>query len=223
MYDALLRLFKRPWFYYGMRAVYGFFNGLIWGRRVHDIEHVPLEGGVVLAANHTSTFDPPTIGSVLPRSVSFMAKKELFRNGFLNLVFRGVRAFPVDRKRSDVTAIKEALRRLEADDMVGVFIEGTRTRGAVEALDGAAFLAQRANVPILPAAIWREGRRFHIRFGEPFMVPGRDRAAMYEATAMTVRRINEMVPASYALRAPDRSLEDARPPSATPPADPPIR
>lgn len=216
MYAAVLRFFTRPWFFHFMRSTYGFFVSLIWGVKVYDRDKIPLEGGIVLAANHTTTFDPPTIGSKLPRSVSFMAKKELFSTKFLNLVFRGIRAFPVDRQRNDVSAVKEALRRLKNDDMVGVFIEGTRTRGAVAALDGASYLAQRAGVPILPVAIWRVGRSFHIRFGDPFEVDGKGRAAMQEATATTVRRINEMLPESYALMAPAR--EEAETGSSPKPA-----
>lgn len=204
MYAALLRWVTRPWFYYTARTAYFLVARLLWGIRAEGKENVPREGGLVLAANHFSTYDPPTIGSLLPREVSFMAKKELFENRFLNLIFRGVHAFPVDRGRSDVSAIKEALRRLKADDAVGVFIQGTRNQGDVEALDGAAFLAQRANVPILPAAIWREGRRFEVRFGEPFEVAGKGRAAMYAATATTVHRINDLLPTSTVLLPPER-------------------
>lgn len=214
MYDALLRWVQRPWFFYTARTVYYLVARLLWGIHAEGREHVPRERGMVLAANHVSTFDPPTIGSLLPRPVSFMAKKELFENRFLNLIYRGVRAFPVDRGRSDVSAIKEALRRLKAGDAVGVFIQGTRNQGDVEALDGAAFLAQRAQVPILPAAIWREGRRFQVRFGEPFEVPGKDRAAMYAATAKTVERINDLLPTSMVLPPPSRDsspVADAAP------------
>lgn len=211
MYAALLRWVKRPWFYYTTRALYLFFARLLWGIRAEGAESVPREGGMVLAANHFSTFDPPTIGALLPRQVSFMAKKELFENRFLNLVYRGVHAFPVDRGRSDVSAIKEALRRLAADDAVGVFIQGTRNAGDVAALDGAAFLAQRAKVPIVPAAIWRDGRSFEVRFGEPFEVAGKGRAAMYQATATTVRRINDLLPTSKVLPPPERDAPAAAP------------
>lgn len=200
MYQALLRWTQRPWFFWTMRALYRFLARLIFGVRVHDRDKVPLEGGLIVAANHIGTLDPPALGTEVPRSISFMAKKELFENRFLNLVFRGVRAFPVDRKGNDVSAIKEALRRLRADDAIGIFIQGTRNKGDAEALDGAAFLAQRAGVPIQPAAIWREGRRFHIRFGDPFTVKGRDRASMRDATQTTMRRIFDLIPIGNELR-----------------------
>lgn len=200
MYEALLRWTQRPWFYYTLRAIYRVAARVVFGVRVEGRELVPTEGGLIIAANHIGTLDPPAMGTEVPRQISFMAKKELFQNPFLNLLFRGVRAFPIDRGGNDVSAIKEALRRLKADDAVGIFIQGTRNQGDADALDGAAFLAQRAGVPIQPAAIWREGRRFHIRFGEPFEVEGRDRASMHTATKMTMNRIYDLIPAGNALR-----------------------
>lgn len=194
MYQALVRFFQRPWFYWFARTVFRIGARLIWGVRSEGLELVPREGGLVVASNHIGTLDPPVVGTEVPRHISYMAKKELFEAKLPNLVFRGVDAFPIDRSRSDVSAVKEALRRLKAGDAIGIFIQGTRNRGDAEALDGAAFLAQRAKVPIQPAALWREGRRFRVRFGEPFLVPGRDREAMREATATTMRRINELLP-----------------------------
>ena len=204
MYDALVRWFQRPWFYPLAKAVFRIAARILWGIRVQDAHLVPREGPLIVASNHIGTLDPPVLGTEVPRHISYMAKKELFEKRLPNLVFRGVSAFPVDRGRSDVSAIKEALRRLKDGDAIGIFIQGTRNQGDAEALDGAAFLAQRAKAPIQPAAIWREGRRFHVRFGEPFMVEGRDRAAMREATATTMRRINDLLPEASALRPPER-------------------
>jgi len=223
MYPALVRFFQRPWFYPFAKTVFRIGARLIWGVRSEGRELVPREGGLVVASNHIGTLDPPVVGTEVPRHISYMAKKELFDAKLPNLVFRGVDAFPVDRTRSDVSAVKEALRRLKAGDAIGIFIQGTRNRGDAAALDGAAFLAQRAKVPIVPAALWREGRRFHVRFGEPFMVPGRDREAMREATATTMRRINELLPEEARMLPPaDDAAPPAEPvePSSEPEADP---
>jgi 1-acyl-sn-glycerol-3-phosphate acyltransferase len=214
MYDALVRLFQRPWFYWFARTVFRIGARLIWGVRSEGTDLVPREGGLIVASNHIGTLDPPVVGTEVPRHISYMAKKELFDEKLPNLVFRGVDAFPIDRSRSDVSAVKEALRRLKAGDAIGIFIQGTRNRGDAEALDGAAFLAQRAKVPIQPAALWREGRRFHVRFGEPFVVPGRDREAMREATATTMRRINELLPESERMLPPAEGATDPATPVA---------
>jgi 1-acyl-sn-glycerol-3-phosphate acyltransferase len=157
---------------------------MVYGLRVSGIEHVPLEGGCILGANHISAWDPIVVGMAFPREVHFMAKRELFRNPVLRRINHGLRAFPVDRSGNDIGAIKEALRRIQRGYAVGVFFEGTRNRGGeAQAQQGAAFLAQRGGVPLLPAAIWREGRGFCVKFGEPLLAAGRSRG---DAEALTV-------------------------------------
>ncbi len=194
MYGLLMRLVEHPWFFWTARALFLTFVRVFYGLRIEGREHVPREGPIVLASNHFSAWDPPVVGSCTPREISFMAKKELFENPVFRLAVRGLHAFPVDRSRNDLGAVKEALRRLKQDRAVGIFIQGTRTADSVEALDGAAFLALRTNAPLVPAAIWRDGRRFRVRFGEPFVVAGRDRAAMRRATAEAMRRILALLP-----------------------------
>jgi len=204
MYDSLMRLVQLPWFYWTVRTLFLTYAKVVLGLRTGGTDHVPQEGGLVVAVNHISALDPPVMGSALPREISFMAKKELFETRAMRLLARGLHAFPVDRSRNDVSAIKEALRRLKAGRAVGVFVQGTRNAGDAEALDGAAFLAQRAGVPLQPAAIWREGRRYRVQFGEPLVVPGKDREAIRAATATTVARINELLPSQKRLLPPER-------------------
>lgn len=199
----LLRLVEMPWFYWTVRWLFWGYASWVHDLRIEGTERVPREGGLVVAVNHISTLDPPMMGSAVPREISFMAKKELFEKDASMLLMRGLHAFPVDRSRSDVGAIKEAMRRLRAGRAIGVFVQGTRNTGDAEALDGAAFLAGRAGVPLLPAAIYREGRRFRVRFGEPFRVEGRGRVALAEATAETMTRINALLPSSTRMAPPD--------------------
>ena len=202
MIPVLLRIVEMPWFYWTIRWTFRGFSTLYYDLRIAGAERVPLRGGLVVAVNHISALDPPTMGAAVPREISFMAKKELFEKPAPMLLFRGLHAFPVDRSGGDVGAIKEAMRRLKAGRAVGVFVQGTRNAGDVAALDGAAFLAQRAGVPLQPAAIYRQGRRFRVRFGDPFVVPGRDRAAIREATHTTVGRINALLPSHTQIAMP---------------------
>jgi 1-acyl-sn-glycerol-3-phosphate acyltransferase len=199
MYELLLRWIQRPWFYWFARTLWLGIAKVVYGLRVEETQRVPRTGGLVMAVNHISALDPPMMGVSVPREISFMAKKELFEGKAMRLLVRGLHAFPVDRTRNDVSAIKEAMRRLKADRAIGVFVQGTRSAGDAEALDGAAYLAQRAGVPLQPAAVWREGRRFRVRFGEPFAVPGRDREAIRAATATAMGRINAMLPSGTEL------------------------
>lgn len=211
MMRVLLRLVEMQWFYATISWLYRNFATLWFGLRIEGVEHVPRDGGLVVAVNHISSLDPPTMGSAMPREISFMAKKELFERPASLLLMRGLHAFPIDRSRNDVGAIKEAMRRLKAGRVVGVFVQGTRNAGDIEALDGASFLATRAGVPLQPAGIFRDGRAFHVRFGEPFAVEGKGRAAMRATTTRTVHRINGLLPAEARIYLAGEAVESQGP------------
>lgn len=135
----------------------------------------------VLAANHYSHFDPPVIGAALGMRVRFLALDDLFAaNRLLDWLITGFGAIPTPRYRHPVRAVRTALAALDADEVVGVFPEATRVShwGIVPPKRGAAWLASRAGVPLVPVAIVGTGkvfglenrlRRFPIRvvFGEP--------------------------------------------------------
>lgn len=217
----LRRLLAGFWFYVTARFLFRLYAKVVHRLRTRGRERVPHEGGLVVAVNHFSTLDPPMMGVTMPREISFMAKKELFERPALRAFVEGLHAFPVDREGSDLAAIKEASRRLKAGRAVGVFVQGTRDSADAEALDGAAFLAQRTGVPLQPAAVWREGRRYVVAYGEPFEVTGRGKVAMREGTRETVARINALLPSSTHMIAPP-ALEPAGGEGAPPtPVDPP--
>jgi len=140
--------------------------------KVHGRENIPA-GGFILCSNHISWFDPPLVGCTLwKRKVYFMAKEELFSNRLFSLVLRKLNAFPVKRDRADRRAIQYALALLKEDGIVGMFPEGTRSKtGSMqELLDGAALLALKSNVPVLPVAVkgpYRLFRPVRVYIGNP--------------------------------------------------------
>jgi 1-acyl-sn-glycerol-3-phosphate acyltransferase len=166
---------------------------LAFGLRVTGAEHVPRGGGCVVASNHFSGWDPFVVGLAVPRQVHFMAKQELFESSVAAWFLRGVGAFPVDRGKNDIGAVKAALRRLIEGFALGIFFEGTRKREAKAVMGGAAYLAQRAGVPLLPTAVWREGRRFHVAFGEP-IEPGSSRDDIDAMTSALTQRVRALLP-----------------------------
>jgi 1-acyl-sn-glycerol-3-phosphate acyltransferase len=175
---------------------YVFFSVLIrlaFGLRVDGAERVPRSGGCIIASNHFSSWDPPVVGIATPRQLHFMAKRELFAQPFFAWVLRAVRAFPVDRTANDIGAVKEALRRLKGGHAVGIFFEGTRHADTKAVMGGAAFLAQRAAVPIVPAAIWREGRRFRVVFGEPIRPTGTSKEEAATMTSSLSERVRTLL------------------------------
>ncbi len=167
---------------------------LFRGLRVTGLENVPQGVGLVVACNHESSWDPPIVGVSINRRLEFMAKKELFVKPLTRAVMRGLRAFPVDREGQDIGAIKEALRRLKEGRAIGIFVQGTRNAGGAAALDGAAFLAQRAGTQLLPAAIWRENGKFRVAFGPPLAAVGRTRDDASELTLTVMREIAALLP-----------------------------
>lgn len=185
----------KDWFYYLSQFCVRNFARLVYGLDVHDAHKVPPANGqgLVLVSNHVSVMDPPILGSSMPRIIDYMAKKELFEGSYwFRTLILGLHAFPIDREGNAMGGIKEAIRRTRAGVAIGVFIQGTRNAGDAEALEGAAFIAQRAAVPLQPAAIWREGRRFHVRFGEPIMPLGKSREESKALTKELAKQISEL-------------------------------
>ena len=199
--ETITRLMQRAWFFWLGRTAFLIFAKIFYGIHIEGSELVPRRGGLVVASNHFSSLDPPVMGVSIPREANFMAKKELFENRYMRALALGLRAFPVDRSKSDLGAIKYALKRLKDGVVIGIFAQGTRNAGDKEALDGASFLAIRAGVPLQPAAIWREGRRFHVRFGQPIVPREGKRTEMREMTRELMERINELLPEDRSLGA----------------------
>ena len=186
---------RRLWFYHLVSYLvrnYARFRGL----RVEGLELIPRAEtrGLIVAGNHISSFDPPLIGSLVPREIHFMAKRELFETQPSKWFSEHLMAFPIDRSRGDTRGIKEALRLLKSGVGVGIFPQGTRNTGDAAALDGAAFLAQRADVPLQPVALWREGGRLRVRFGRPLYAKDKSRAEMRALTETLMAEIRAMLP-----------------------------
>lgn len=124
--------------------------------RVYGVENVPQQGPLVVVSNHASDFDPPILSSCVGRPVAYMAKEELFKVPVLKQAIQLYGAYPVKRGAADRTAIRAALACLEAGWATGVFLQGTRTSDAriTEPKLGAALIAAKAKVPLLPVSLW---------------------------------------------------------------------
>jgi 1-acyl-sn-glycerol-3-phosphate acyltransferase len=168
---------------------------LLFRGRTAGNGNVPLEGALVVVANHGSHLDPPLLGHALGRPV-------------LGPIIRACGAYPVARGASDREAIRTATDRLEQGWATGVFIDGTRQAdGRVNNPQaGAALLAARAGVPLLPVAIINSHRALgtgskrarlvpvHIRIGTPIPPPAsRKRADLDAATAACQAQINALL------------------------------
>ena len=118
--------------------------------RVYGAERVPLEGGLVVAANHFSWIDPPALGAASPRTLYFMAKVEAHRVPGLGQLMRSFGAFPVRRGESDREAVRTMRQIVRDGHALGLFVEGTRQRSGVPGpvQPGAAMVAINEDVPV---------------------------------------------------------------------------
>ncbi|WIX80503.1 lysophospholipid acyltransferase family protein [Amycolatopsis carbonis] len=126
--------------------------------RIEGAQHVPARGGAVIACTHVSYLDFIYCGlgaRPAKRLVRFMAKHEIFANRVAGPLMRGMHHIPVDRSAGQAS-YDEAVARLRAGEVVGVFPEATISRSfTVKALKtGAVRMAAEAGVPIVPMALW---------------------------------------------------------------------
>jgi 1-acyl-sn-glycerol-3-phosphate acyltransferase len=127
-------------------------------------EHVPREGGFVLAANHISHADPVVLADFVVFGVGrpgrFLAKSTLFRGrGLVATVMRGAKQIPVHRQTSEASsALRDAVAALAAGECIVIYPEGTVSRDAgkwpMRARTGVARLALLSGAPVVPVAQW---------------------------------------------------------------------
>lgn len=120
---------------------------------VRGTDHVPPQGAVLLASNHTGFLDGPLLFALSPRPASFLAKSELFV-GPVSRLLGWLGQIPVRRGRPDRGALRAGLGVLASGGALGVFPEGTRGDGELEQVsDGLAYLALRSGAPVVPVAV----------------------------------------------------------------------
>ena len=174
----------------------------IYRFKVYGRERVP-EGGMLICGHHTAIIDPVLVALALgPQGkIAVMGKAELFKIPILSAILRSLNAFPVQRGKNDVGAIKYALKSLKDGRHLILFPEGTRVREgeSVEAKTGAGMLSLRAGVPVVPIYITPGRKAFRgcqLVFGTPIRptCEGRPGAADYQ------RVTDEIMQAVYAAQ-----------------------
>ncbi len=146
--------------------------------QLRGAEHIPSTGGVILAANHESLFDPWLLALATPRPVRYMAKSELWRYPLVGRALGAFGAFPVERGAGDAAAISNAAELLRRGEVLGIFPQGTSKQLQRRPyLRGAARLALATGAPIIPIRLIgtrgfpRPGRPpAQVIVGEPILV-----------------------------------------------------
>ena len=143
-------------------------------------ENLP-RGAFVLCANHLSRFDPVCLGLGCRRQIRFMAKSELFTDysPLIRLFLSACGVFAVRRGSADAAAAQKASNLLKRGRIVGIFPQGgiVPLSQGFEPKAGAALLASRNGVPLVPVSIAVRGRirpfvRMTVCFGQPLVPEG---------------------------------------------------
>lgn len=176
------------------RHVSGALVRSLYAARAHGVEHVPVSGPLIFAANHTGYLDGAVVFGLAPRPSHFLVLASTFELGIGPLLHL-TGQIPLEQGIGDRRALSSALGVLQRGGVVGIFPEGGRGRGDLEkAGKGVAWLALQGDAPVLPvaclgtratgelAASWPRLRsRLVVDFGEPITVtraagiPGRVR------------------------------------------------
>ncbi len=200
-------------FYHGCRKLVELYFSCGYDYSVSGLEHVPRSGGLILAANHVSFYDPPALGAKVPRQIHYFARDTLFK-GPLDWLLRRLEVIPVARRAADVASLKLIFKVLKADGAVALFPEGTRSpdERLMPPKPGAGMIACRSGATVVPARIFgthqtfgrkhtlpRVGGRIHVTYGSPLTTaeidPGKDHPERYlEASRRIMTRIAELRP-----------------------------
>lgn len=193
-------------FYKILRFFLQILFGILFRPAIFGRENVPMEGAMIMAANHLSNWDPPMAATYMPRPVAYMAKEELFRPAIAGAIISSLYAFPVKRGAADRGAIKTALKILKQGLCLGVFPEGTRSKtgklGKPES--GVALLAGMSKAPVVPTAIIGTNKIFHkgsffpqikIIYGEPIYFEGKhnDKEALESFSKKIMEKIEILI------------------------------
>jgi 1-acyl-sn-glycerol-3-phosphate acyltransferase len=202
------------WLHRFVRAVLlGFFRPYT-RLSVEGTERVPSSGAFVLAPVHRSFADFALVAAVTRRPMRFMAKDSLWDNRVLAALLNRLGAFPVHRGTVDRQALRRSVEVLEGGEPLVIFPEGTRRSGPVveDLFEGAAYVAARAGVPLVPVGIGGSERmmqkgkklprptRVHIVVGDPILVPtegGRSaRSAVHRLTMELQKQLQSLFDAA---------------------------
>lgn len=156
------------------RYIVAFVMHVIFNVKYEGKENIPHAGGMVVASNHRTWFDPILIAMKIVTPGAYMAKEELFKNKLLSLILKIVQAFPVSRGSADRAPLDKAVDYVNRGFNLVLFPEGTRSKDGTlgKPKSGVAYVASISGAPVCPVAILFNGKlhfrsKITVRFGTP--------------------------------------------------------
>lgn len=204
----LFRSFARP--------IFRFIFRLTCRVSLRGLDGVPPRGAYIIAVNHLARYDPPLLLAFWPYPAEVLGASDQLTIPVIGPIMRGYGTIPVHRGEFDRALVDKALAVLRSNRPFVIAPEGGRTHrpGMREAKPGIAYLAAKADVPIVPVGIigtealidcWKSFRRprLSLTVGEPFRLPPipvtgtQRRAHLAENTKTIMRRIADLLPSEY--------------------------
>ena len=176
MFGSLPALFKESAlldrFHGFIKGFLGLLYRIVYRPKVVGLENFPKDEGFIICANHMNALDAAGLILCNKFKIRFIAKADLFRFGILSYLGHIFDIIPVKRASSDINSIKLCLKALKNNEILGIFPEGTRKGLAknVKIKNGAVFLAEKANVKIIPVGIsgsFKPFTKVYFHYGKP--------------------------------------------------------
>lgn len=202
-----------PIFYHIVRLIVAGIMHVLFRYRVHGRQNVPPSGPAILAVNHLHFIDPGAVAPAIRRQLVTLAADKWQTDRFTNIFLHIAGVIYVRRGEVDRQALRDCLEVLASGWLLAMAPEGTRSKtgGLQQGRAGVAYLASKANVPIVPLAFWgtervREWKLFkrprcEVTIGEPFYLPtyeGKPPTEVLDHWAdLVMLKIGLMLPPSY--------------------------
>ena len=189
---------ETKWKIFVRKITKGFLGGLYrLAYRVKITGSVPENGAYIICANHINYLDAAAVVLLNKRKVNFVAKEDLFIHRILNWLAHVFDIIPIKRNMQDMEAMKRCIRVLKSGEILGIFPEGTRKglEKTGKAKNGAAYMAIKTGVPIIPCGIhgtFKPFSKVYINYGEPIDLSSyknQDKDKIDEATKIVMDNI----------------------------------
>ena len=179
--------------------------------KVNGRENIPQTDKLIVVANHMTYAEPQLVGFLIKRKMRFASKEGFFRHQPVKLIMESFGCFPVHQGVADRKTIRLMEQYVNDGFALVIFPEGQRSLNAelIQALHGAALIAQRTGAFILPVGItgtenlkgwnWIFKRpEITVNFGQPFQLPSNDdKLSREDATKLIMARITGLLPSEY--------------------------
>ena len=191
---------ERTFFYTAARFLAAVLFDVLFPLRYHNKERYQLDAPFIAMSNHQTWLDPLILAKPCKKyELRFVGKKELVKNRFAKWVLGKMHMITVDRHHTDMAAMRQISRVLKDGYVLSIFPEGTRHLPDLmsEIESGTAFMALRANVPLLPVFIDGKPRFLrlrHVYVGEPIDISDL-REQGYDAAV--VEQVNERIRSTF--------------------------